>query len=410
LPARTNVSYAFGNAVIVVCPDGYEAVETLLKVDCSFNAGAWRTREKAAKQSLPRCHRATQRARLGSGGRTLSWRRRAWNAGAIACVLALARIAHGQSVEAIELRIAPDARGCVTDAALRARIASLRVRVEDASGLGFAIDASQESVVLEVRRDDVVIATRRFDALPERCADRLQTIALVIALAIEHAVSPDADEDDEADASAEPEAKAAAVAPEAAPVQRAPKAEPVQPTPVESDDGEIERSEPALRTIVGVGAAYGLLPEVAGTLAIGVELPSAALRIGLGALVTSEANTDLAGGRALTRLAGARAYGCASGEGWVLDLQACAGVVLGVVSATGRDYAPSTDATGTLLAPLLRLGARYPARGVLSVGLALEGLVNLVRPELQVSGNAGEVSSVPLLGAALSLEGVLAVP
>jgi hypothetical protein len=325
------------------------------------------------------------------------------------CVLALARAAHAQSSETIDLRVTPDGRGCVTEAALRARIASLHARVEGTYGLAFAVDASNAPEVLEVRRDEVVIATRRFDALSERCSDRLQTIALVITLAIEHAAAPD---DDRAEMAAEPEPVVvpAAAAPEAKPEPRAPDAEPAQPASIDSDDGEVEHDEPAARMIVGVGGAYGLLPELSGTLAVGVELPSAALRIGLGALVTSEASTRLAGGTALTQLAGARAYGCSGGEALALELQACAGVTLALVSGSGRDYAQRADATGTLLAPLLRLGARYPARGLFSLGLALEAFVNLVRPELQVSGNAGAVSAVSLFGGSLALEGVLAVP
>jgi hypothetical protein len=327
----------------------------------------------------------------------------------LACVTAVARSAYAQPVETIDLQVTSDAGGCITEAALRARIASLHVQVEDTHGLAFMVDASSEPAVVEVRRDDVVIAKRRFDGLPERCADRVQTIALVIALAIEHAITPEEDPE----AAAAPDEPAAAVPtaePKAPPVHRATAADAAQPVASASDDDEAAQPEPTLRTVLGAGVAYGLLPELAGLLAIGVELPSAGLRIGLGALVSSETSTSLAGGTALARLAGARAYGCASGAGWALDLQGCAGVTFGVVSGRGRDYAPGADATGTLLAPLLRLGARYPAHGTFAVGLALEGFANLVRPELQVSGNAGGASSVALFGASLSLEGVLAVP
>jgi hypothetical protein len=321
----------------------------------------------------------------------------------------MARIASAQPVDTIDLRVTPDASGCITEAALRARIASLRVQVADPYGLAFTVDASSEPAVVVVRRNDVVIARRRFDDLPERCADRVQTIALVITLAIEHAITP---EDQDIVAPEEPEA---AAAPEAPPVESVPNADAAQPVASTSDDDEAEqhqteRPEPTLRAIVGAGAAYGLLPEVAGLLALGVELPSAGLRIGLGALVSSETSTSLAGGTALTRLAGARAYGCASAEGRAFELQGCAGVAFGVVSGRGRDYAPGADATATLLAPLLRLGARYPAHGTFAVGLAFEGFAHLVRPQLQVSGNGGAVSSAALFGASLALEGVLAVP
>jgi hypothetical protein len=323
---------------------------------------------------------------------------------------ATAGMVRAQSADAIKLQITPDAGGCITEAALRARIASLHVQAKDADGLELAVDASNEPATLEVRRNEVVVAARRFDALPVRCADRLQTIALVVALAIEHAIAPA--DDDVADASIVPEAKTEVAVPDDTAAQRPGNSEAAaQAAPIERDGDERERrEESSVRTILSVGAAYGLLPELAGTLAAGVELAAAGLRIGLGALVTTEASTALAGGTALTRVAGARAYGCATGQGLALDLQACAGAALGVVSGSGRDYARRADATGTLLAPLLRVAARYPAHGLLSVGLSLEGFVHAVRPELQVSGRAGAASTLPLFGAALSLEGALALP
>lgn len=335
---------------------------------------------------------------------TVSWR-------GLALVMALASVsvrARAQEVDGVQLRVTPDASGCVTEAALRARVASLGAQAKGAQGIAVVIDASVQPEVLQVRRNDVVIATRRFDDLPARCADRLQTLALVSALAIEHAMEPELEP-------ADAELLEPAPAPEPSPASTDAPERPAEPTepPAESPELSAEprpAREPLVRTVVGLGGGYGLLPELAGLLALGVELPGAGLRIGLGALVTTEASTSLAAGTALSRLAAARAYGCAAGDALSLDLQACAGMTLGVVAAAGRDFASNEEATGTLLAPLVRLGARFPARGTFAVGLALEGFVHLVRPELQVSGHAGAVSSLPALGAALSLEGVLALP
>ena len=129
-----------------------------------------------------------------------------------------------------------------------------------------------------------------------------------------------------------------------------------------------------------------------------------------GTLASTETESAIGGGTAQAQLAGARGYGCMHGAAASFDLQACAGLTLGVVLGSGRDYAATEDATGTLLAPLVRLGARFPAYGVVALGVALDGFVHLVRPELQVSGRAGGEAAVPPLGAAVSLEAVLAVP
>lgn len=346
----------------------------------------------------------SSKQRIGGNRWTVSWR-------GLALVMALASVsvrARAQEVDGVQLRVTPDASGCVTEAALRARVASLGAQAKGAQGIAVVIDASVQPEVLQVRRNDVVIATRRFDDLPARCADRLQTLALVSALAIEHAMEPELEP-------ADAELLEPAPAPEPSPASTDAPERPAEPTepPAESPELSAEprpAREPLVRTVVGLGGGYGLLPELAGLLALGVELPGAGLHIGLGALVSTETSTSLAAGTALSRLAAARAYGCAAGDALSLDLQACAGMTLGVVAAAGRDFASNEEATGTLLAPLVRLGARFPARGTFAVGLALEGFVHLVRPELQVSGHAGAVSSLPALGAALSLEGVLALP
>lgn len=321
-------------------------------------------------------------------------------------LLWVASAAHAQASEDVALRVASDAAGCTTEAALRARLRELKVRGHAGGKLEVRIDAASEPVVLELRRDGVVLATRRFEALPARCEERLETLAVVIALAVEHAAEPpeaeapveDALPAEEDPAPVEPEPAEPARAPPEPPVEEQPQPEPV------------EREPPSLLIIAGAGGAYGLLPELAGVASVGVELPTESLRIGLSALASTQTNTELAGGSARAQLAGARAYGCAYGAAIGLDLQACAGLALGVVTGSGRGYASTDDATGTLLAPLLRLGARFPARGVASVGLAVEGFTNLVRPELQVSGHAGGKASVPALGASCVVEAVLALP
>ena len=308
-------------------------------------------------------------------------------------------------VAEIPLRATPDARNCVTERALQTRLANLRVQSERARGLSIRVDAASQPVVLEVLRDDGVIAVRRFDALPARCEERLETLALVIALAVEHAVEPP--RASEPPAQEEPEPESAPKPPIPPPVPA--PTEPVPGEPLEEDEAADPQPEPMLLTVVGIGGGYGLLPALAGLGSAGIEVPGSLLRVGLGALVSTQTHSELAGGTASAQLAGARGYGCFHGWAAALELQACAGLALGVVIASGRDYARRDRGTGTLLSPLLRLVARYPAGSTLSLGLALDGFVHLVRPELEVAGRAGSSASTPLFGVGLAIEGALAL-
>ena len=76
----------------------------------------------------------------------------------------------------------------------------------------------------------------------------------------------------------------------------------------------------------------------------------------------------------------------------------------------------SADATMGWLAGVLRAAASYPADGALGLRLALDGQINVVRPDLQVAAQTTTPPTPPLervaglFGVAASIEVWLALP
>jgi hypothetical protein len=85
------------------------------------------------------------------------------------------------------------------------------------------------------------------------------------------------------------------------------------------------------------------------------------------------------------------------------------------VLASGEGFDPSADATLGWVAGVLRAAVRYPATAPISLRFALDGLLNVLQPELQVEIE-GMPDAPPLsmatgpLGAAGSLELVIELP
>jgi hypothetical protein len=164
----------------------------------------------------------------------------------------------------------------------------------------------------------------------------------------------------------------------------------------------------------GAAVLFEVLP--AGSLAgvLGVELlADPALRLAL-SLLGSLPQSDARLGAAIeSQLVLARLLGCAQlGAGWLV-LEGCGGALGGAVFAEGRGYArDARDAIG-YAALLARAALRVPARGSLSVRLAVDGLLPLLRPAYDVrEGGSAAFASVRVapVGAALGIEVALALP
>jgi len=345
--------------------------------------------------------------------------------------------AHGQRVPALEglLSVQPDPAGCIDEPALRARVAHWlepRALVPAAS---LRVLVSAAPIAFTLQRDGRDVARRRFGPLPVQCSHRLDALALAIAVALEQlaraepsAFEPSAARAERAPQSANPGATPESTQPENAKPENAEpenaKPEPVTPRTDASARAASERRDGA-RGASGALVAHAALwlealPEAAAALGLGLELGTElGTELGIGelrfaaiALASAETDTALEAGRARARLFGGRVHACLVLVAIVPDLHAepCAGVIAGAVSARGDDFPVEKRTTLPYVAPLLRLALRYPARSAVSLRIAVDGLLNAVRPELQVSGPSTVSDSTALFGAAPSLELLVELP
>jgi hypothetical protein len=270
-----------------------------------------------------------------------------------------------------------------------------------------------------VQRDGQDVARRRFDVLPVQCAARLDALALAIAVALEHLAQaePSAFEPGPVRAAGAPNT----IAPASAPDSSTPPSPPAAATPAaETRELDDEAAQPSTGTTTPIRYALlahaaiwlDALPETAGAFGLGLELGLGPTRWSAVALASTETDVALADGRARARFFGGRAQACLPRTLIAPDLQAepCAGMIAGAVLADGQGFPVERSATLPYLAPLVRLSLRYPAHSLLSLRLAVDGLFNVVRPELQVTGASRASDSSAAFGLAPSVELLVELP
>ncbi len=362
------------------------------------------------------------------------------------------------------LRVEPSADGCVTLATLEPRVRRWLDAQARRGVIAVAVHAGGEPPAFSVLRDGKVIARRSFDVLPAACSDRLDAIAVAVAVAIEHATSgrmarAASERRGERAAGQSTRPAPAQTAPargEPAPVPPAPApaappdAQPPPPPTAPEADAEPEvgpepnderapdEAAPAegaenaedAQDAVGAGASAGVgvrlfagvallaevLPEAAFALGAGAELePSPLLRVAAAALFTLPSEGALAGGTFQSQLLAARAHVCLGRRfaADALDLEGCGGGAAGLVLASGDDFEQDHDVTLGWAALVLRAALRYPASAPISLRFALDGLVHALQPalEVEVPGEPAAASAeAGPVGAAGSLELVIALP
>jgi hypothetical protein len=331
---------------------------------------------------------------------------------------------------------------CITAQALRPRIARwLRGRIWQPE-VEVSVAASAKPVSFQLRRGAQSVARREFDVLPSGCNDRLNALALAIAIALEQ----DQRSGGEASVPVAPPGAAAdavnnkvttPVAPGEAPPAQTPGEAPGTQAPAEAlpsaprqDAPQHAQSGPAVsavpptaaeraeRTALGVRAKLGgallqrALPKLAFAFVVGAELASGPLSLDLAGLITTAADSPLSGGRTRSQLSAARVLACAEALPVGLAVQGCAGAIGGLLWAQGKSgYDKNRNTTLAWVAALARASMRYPSVGVVSVRLAADLFADLVQPELRaVRGNTKETVLLGPLGAALSIEIVGALP
>lgn len=347
--------------------------------------------------------------------------------------------------------------------ALQGRIAHYAEGRFEARDLRLELVAlTADSAELLVHREQALVARRRFERLPEACPERRDAVALSIALAIEGAVRalapsapvPTADESTRAAStvgssvaeSAEPvgepsesEQPRPAQEPAPAPLARSSDQSAASSTALALDERGVdsqptaaeealpdgaqdareadEPSEDSTPAAAGEGGTWSVelhagarwlanaLPSPVWTGALGFALwIGRELSVDLSAMASTVATSPLAGGSVETRLVGGELLGCyALGLGEVLA-QGCAGAAFGACRAQGRDYPVDfPSATRLWTAGNARLSLAWPRQESVSLRLAIQGYLNLVRPELRVDG-ASEQLQAPWLGFAAGLD------
>jgi hypothetical protein len=332
---------------------------------------------------------------------------------------------------AARLRVEPEGDRCLSQSALRARVLerlSRQARLSDVDVV-VHVDARMQ---LEVWRAGQRIAVRRFEALPARCGARRDAIAVAIALALEREgeSAPEAGSAALAGTDAVPSnaAQPSAAQPNAAqppsaaqpPTDAQPPsaAQPnaAQPPPAIAEPSA--SSEPAEASFFAVhaGAAvlFEALPSNALVAVLGVELlADPALRFAFSAIASLPQRDERLGASIESQLVLGRLLGCGQLRAGVLVLEGCAGALGGAVFAEGRGYAADSDESIGYAALVARGALRFPAESSLSLRLALDGLLPLVRPEYAVrEGTSMEFAAITVapVGAMLGLEVVLALP
>jgi hypothetical protein len=347
------------------------------------------------------------------------------------------------------LVVEPDKSGCITHAALLARVLHWLEPSLEIGDVQVLVRGRARPPSFVVQRGTGSPAERSFDVLPARCRDRVDAMALAIALALEEAARvesaaptaaavPDAEDspllgtglelqpgwDDgpsaapprvlpgssagagsEPNPSPEADAVAPTPTPDRAPVAPPPDASSSAAVPEAATDAAVH-----VRLRAGADGMIEALPEPVLGLHAGVELvlePERRWSLGLDALVTSESETPVSGGRVFARLYMGRAVACFGWPAGDAALEGCAGTALGASAARG-EFGSSGETTTLFWASVLaRAALRYPREGRVGARLAIDGFANVARPAYRVLG--GDTLMAERFGAAASLELIVAL-
>jgi hypothetical protein len=322
------------------------------------------------------------------------------------------------------LEVRADDAGCVTEPALRSRVQRWLKPQSIAPDVRVQVDAAASPPRFSVRRGSEEVAARSFDVLPAACGDRLNAIAIAVALAIEHATHPESTEAAPPDTGATPPSDTNTTAPEVEKPAQTPETPPNTALPTtsatppeekkqeEPQETEADRRAARARRLgphvyAGGGVMFEVLPEPVGAFALGADLPLAWLRLDAALLATTRSTTDIDPGKVHTNLLAGRALVCAEAP---FGLAGCAGAGGGAALASGTGYLQPNHTAAAWLAGIVRGSMRFPASARLSLRLAADALFNIVRPQLVVKGTDGGKAAGRKVGVAGSLELLLALP
>lgn len=225
-----------------------------------------------------------------------------------------------------------------------------------------------------LRRDEHVIAVRRFEPAPKRCADLHAVVGLAIALAIDATLIETVSGDPTAGTGGDDD-----VAPEPAPAHDdevpANLTRPRPPPPP-------RRVSPwSLRASLDGVLSFGMPPGVGGGVHFGlVARWRDALDLGFGAVGVSSGRERVGDAGALFSAIAGRVDLCGGRSFGRLHPRGCGGFLAGAALAAGQGFARATSSTLPWLA--VPIGAHLEVRLTDRFGLDLgvEGLVGVTRP------------------------------
>lgn len=265
-----------------------------------------------------------------------------------------------------------------------------------------AVDDSRE-LELQIVRDGEVVAARSFRPGDASCEVQIERLGLIIALAIEATILPEAQPDEEA--AAEPD-DGAPGAPD--------NADSGAPEDADSSAGGddvngMSEGEVGLRVAVSadvVGAVDVLPgPSLGGALGASLE-PLSWLSVVLTIGAMTNGSLPVREGEVTMTLASGAAALCAMASLPPVRLGGCFGASAGAFVASGSGFAPSNDA----ILPRVSLDASLPVRVALTSEFGLQiiagGAVPVVAPEVAVLSDTDEVVALigaPAVGAQLAL-------
>lgn len=257
-------------------------------------------------------------------------------------------------------------------------------------------------LAFSLRRGDDIIAVRRFDPAPARCADLHSVVGLAIALAIDATLLENLQRDPP-EVQVEPPEVEPKPAPEPAPKVKPTPVGPVVPPTKRTRQWTLWTEITGLFTVgappgVGGGARFGLFARWK-------EL----VDLGAGMTAQSSGVERVGDGSALFSAVAGRLDVCAGPRLGRVRIRGCTGVIAGAALAAGQGF----DRDATIRVPWVaipvaaRLEARVAERFSLLFGV--EGQGTLVRPTFDARDLAGKRSSRSFARFAGALEAGLAI-
>ena len=265
--------------------------------------------------------------------------------------------------------LTPRLREAVDHWAPEAADASVSVVVEH-------VDAAIEFAILRSGHD---VGRRRFDRLPQGCADRVAALSLAIAIALDGRVLERI--------TGEPAPPALVADP--VPDEPEPVPEPSSPTP--PDFG--------VSFAVSAGASAGALPSWVGTGRFAFRFDWRALSVELGGIGTLLSKSNLGAGMLDTRLFAGSLDVCLARAHRRTKLLGCVGASLGRVMGEGRGFATSLGTTLWWGSVDPSLSIAWPIDSPVRLRTGVRGHVRTMRPEWRVvdSNGATQAYATPSL-------------